>query len=52
MTAMMPTASHWRAVFRVVLAELSERLSHALKDEAELNKALSHLLHRKEEAQT
>ena len=37
---------------RVVLAELSERLSQALKDEAELNKALSHLLHRKEEAQT
>ena len=37
---------------RVVLAELSERLAQALKDEAELNKALSHLLHRKEEAQT
>ena len=32
---------------RVVLAELSERLSHALKDEAELNRALSHLLNRK-----
>ena len=29
---------------RVVLTELSERLSQALKDEAELNKALSHLL--------
>ena len=28
---------------RVVLAELSERLDQALKDEAELNKALSHL---------
>ena len=37
---------------RVVLAELSERLSHALKDEAELNRALSHLLNRKKEAQT
>ena len=37
---------------RVVLEELSERLSQALKDEAELNKALSHLLNRKEEAQT
>ena len=29
---------------RVVLAELSERLAQALKDEAELNRALSHLL--------
>ena len=37
---------------RVVLAELSERLSQALKDEAELNRALSHLLNRKEETQT
>ena len=37
---------------RGVLAELSERLSHALKDEAELNRALSHLLNRKKEAQT
>ena len=37
---------------RVVLAELSERLSQALKDEAELNKALSHLLNRKKKAQT
>ena len=37
---------------RVVLAELSERLSQALKDEVELNKALSHLLNRKEKAQT
>ena len=35
---------------RVVLAELSERLSQALKDEAKLNKALSHLLNRKKEA--
>lgn len=31
---------------RVVLAELSERLSQALKDEAELSKALSTLMHR------
>ena len=31
---------------RVVLAELSERLTQALKDEAELNQALSHLLNR------
>ena len=31
---------------RVVLAELSERLAQALKDEAELNRALSHLLNR------
>jgi hypothetical protein len=29
---------------RVVLAELSERLAQALKDEAELNKALSRLM--------
>ena len=29
---------------RVVLAELSERLSHALKDTAEVKRALSHLL--------
>ena len=34
---------------RVVLAELSERLTQALKDEAELNKALSHLMNRKSE---
>ena len=33
---------------RVVLAELSERLTQALKDEAELNRALSHLLNRKD----
>ncbi len=33
---------------RVVLAELSERLTLALKDEAELNRALSHLLNRKD----
>lgn len=32
---------------RIVLAELSERLSQALKDEAELSKALSTLMHRK-----
>jgi hypothetical protein len=32
------------ASIRVVLAELSDRLSQALKDEAELNRALSHLL--------
>ena len=31
---------------RVVLAELSERLTQSLKDEAELNRALSHLLNR------
>jgi hypothetical protein len=31
---------------RVVLGELSERLSQALKDEAELSKAISHLMHR------
>ena len=31
---------------RVVLAELSERLAQALKDEAELDRALSHLLNR------
>ena len=31
---------------RVVLAELSERLTQALKDEAELNQAISHLLNR------
>lgn len=31
---------------RVVLAELSERLSQALKDEAELSRALSHLMQR------
>ena len=37
---------------RIVLAELAERLSQALKDEAELNRALSHLLNRKEEAST
>ena len=37
---------------RVVLSELSERLSQALKDEVELNKALSHLLNQKEKAQT
>ena len=37
---------------RVVLAELSERLSQALKDEAELNKALSHLLNLKKGAST
>lgn len=30
---------------RVVLGELSERLSQALKDEAELTKALSTLMH-------
>ncbi|MDE2735227.1 MAG: hypothetical protein OXI72_12595 [Gemmatimonadota bacterium] len=30
---------------RVVLGELSERLSQALKDEAELKKALSTLIH-------
>ena len=33
---------------RVVLAELSERLSQALKDEAELNRVLSHLLKQKD----
>lgn len=32
---------------RVVLGELSERLSQALKDEAELSKALTHLMHHK-----
>jgi superfamily I DNA/RNA helicase len=32
---------------RVVLGELSERLSQALKDEAELAKALSTLMHKK-----
>ncbi|MEI6153674.1 MAG: hypothetical protein WCQ90_06275 [Deltaproteobacteria bacterium] len=32
---------------RVVLGELSERLSQALKDEAELIKALSTLMHKK-----
>ena len=32
---------------RVVLGELSERLGQALKDEAELSKALSTLMHRK-----
>lgn len=32
---------------RVVLGELSERLSQALKDEAELTKALDHLMNRK-----
>lgn len=32
---------------RVVLGELSERLAQALKDEAELSKALSTLMHRK-----
>lgn len=31
---------------RVVLGELSERLAQALKDEAELNRALSHLMNR------
>ena len=31
---------------RVVLAELSERLTHALKDEAELNQAIANLLNR------
>lgn len=33
---------------RVVLGELSERLSQALKDEAELSKALSTLMHHKQ----
>ena len=33
---------------RVVLAELSERLSQALKDEAELNRALSNLMSRRD----
>jgi hypothetical protein len=33
---------------RVVLAELSERLAQALKDEAELNKALTRLMSRKD----
>lgn len=33
---------------RIVLSELSERLSQALKDEAELSKALSKLLNKKE----
>ncbi|MBK9176243.1 MAG: hypothetical protein IPM46_07885 [Flavobacteriales bacterium] len=37
---------------RVVLGELSERLSQALKDEAELQKALSHLIHAKQPAAT
>jgi hypothetical protein len=32
---------------RIVLGELSERLSQALKDEAELNKALSSLMNKK-----
>ncbi|MEJ1403781.1 MAG: hypothetical protein RPU73_07935 [Candidatus Sedimenticola sp. (ex Thyasira tokunagai)] len=32
---------------RVVLGELSERLSQALKDEAEITRALSHLMNRK-----
>lgn len=32
---------------RVVLGELSERLSQALKDEAEISRALSHLMNRK-----
>jgi hypothetical protein len=32
---------------RIVLSELSERLSQALKDEAELTKALSTLMHKK-----
>lgn len=32
---------------RIVLGELSERLSQALKDEAELTKALSTLMHKK-----
>jgi len=32
---------------RVILAELSERLAQALKDEAELNKALSRLMAKK-----
>lgn len=32
---------------RVVLGELSDRLSQALKDEAEISKALSHLMNRK-----
>jgi hypothetical protein len=36
---------------RVVLAELSERLAQALKDEAELNKALSRLLAPKDGSQ-
>ena len=31
---------------RIVLGELSERLSQALKDEAELNKALSALMNK------
>ncbi|MCB9165433.1 MAG: hypothetical protein H6592_13550 [Flavobacteriales bacterium] len=35
---------------RVVLGELSERLSQALKDEAELQKALSHLINVKQPA--
>jgi hypothetical protein len=35
---------------RVVLGELSERLSQALKDEAELRKALSHLMNVKQPA--
>lgn len=34
---------------RIVLGELSERLSQALKDEAELTKALSTLMHRKKD---
>lgn len=39
---------------RVVLAELSERLSQALKDDSELNRALSHIMNPKqdEEAST
>ncbi len=37
---------------RVVLGELSDRLSQALKDEAELQKALSHLINAKQPAAT
>ncbi len=34
---------------RVVLGELSDRLSQALKDEAEISRALSHLMNRKKQ---
>ncbi|QNB14272.1 hypothetical protein G5S35_22300 [Paraburkholderia tropica] len=37
---------------RVVLGELSERITQALKDEAELSKALSHLMHFKRDLTT
>jgi hypothetical protein len=37
-------ASNLLTPFRVVLADLAERVGHVLKDEAELNSAISRLM--------